>query len=172
MDKPELSATDVNAVLKELVPSHKGNLALLNYYARVGLVVPSGTTRLRGRRCYRFEEVVLLVWLFKMKTGGWPAHAFKPILSSLQRRLRHLVLPAKNYIAVGRGNRVKVCHLAEAGQEVEKLLKPSAEAGWFYPIGQLVDEVHAVSLQRPPKPSTAKPNPRKRPRRRKKYVTA
>ncbi len=154
MEKLELSATDVKAVLQDLLPSHTRTLALLNYYAREGLVVPSGRTRLKGRRQYRFEEVVLLVWLFKMKARGWPAHSFQPILFSLQRQLSQLAIPAKSYIAVGWGKQVKVCVWYEAGQEVAALVKPGTqiEAGWFYPIGQLVDEVHQLSLRRTTKP--------------------
>ncbi len=59
-----------------------------------------------------------------------------------------------SYIAVGWGKQVKVCAWYEAGQEVAALVKPGTqiEAGWFYPIGQLVDEVHQLSLRRTTKP--------------------
>jgi hypothetical protein len=143
LDK-EFSAKEVQGVLRALTGNtEKIGLALLNYYSRTELVVPSGGTRQRGRSKYSYADVVLLSWLFRLKQQGLAVNRFRRGIAYLRKRLPKLHQNPKDMLLITDGDQLFLKHRVEDREGILEVLtgQYAGQYRWAYPIGSLIEEV-------------------------------
>lgn len=140
----EYSAKQVQSILRELTGSNeKIGLALLNYYSRTDLVVPSGQTRQRGRAKYSYADVVLLSWLFRLKQQGLAVNRFRRGIAYLRKRLPKLNQNPKDMMLITDGEQLFLKHRVDDREGILEVLTGewAGQYRWAYPIGSLIEEV-------------------------------
>lgn len=143
----EFTAKQVQSILRTLTGNiDKVGLALLNYYARTGLVMPSGKTCQRGRSKYTYGDIVLLTWLFRIKKEGLPVNRFRRGLAYLRKRLPRLYQNPTDMILLTDGRQLFIKNKKDDKNDIaEALTGPSAgQYVWAYSIGSLIEEVEKV----------------------------
>ena len=143
----EFTAKDVQAILRSLTGNTEQiGLALLNYYARTDLVPATGRAKHRGRVKYSYADVVLLVWLFRMKKEGLPVNRFRRGIAYLRKRLPKLYESPKDMLMLTDGKQLFLNHRVLDREDIAEVLT-GTRAGqyvWAYSIGSLIEEVDRV----------------------------
>ena len=143
----EFTAKEVQSLLRALTGNkEKIGLALLNYYARTDLVPATGGSSQRGRQKYCYADVVLLSWLFRMKSEGLPVNRFRRGIAYLRRRLPRLYQNPKDMIMLTDGKNLYLKHRVLDKSDIAEVMTGS-RAGqyvWAYSIGSLIEEVDRV----------------------------
>lgn len=140
----EFSAKEVQGVLRALTGNtERIGLALLNYYSRTDLVVPSGASRQRGRSKYSYADVVLLSWLFRLKQQGLAVNRFRRGIAYLRKRLPKLHQNPKDMLLITDGDQLFLKHRVEDREGILEVLtgQYAGQYRWAYPIGSLIEEV-------------------------------
>lgn len=143
----EFTAKDVQAILRAITGhQEKIGLALLNYYARTGLVQASGKGVSRGRSMYSYPDVVLLCWLFRMKQEGLPVVRFRKGLDYLRKRVNQLDKNPEDMVLVTDGKQLFLLHRHEDKVEIAEALtgRRAGQYVWAYAIGSLIEEVREI----------------------------
>ena len=143
----EFTAKDVQAILRSLTGNTEQiGLALLNYYARTDLVPATGRAKHRGRTKYSYADVVLLVWLFRMKREGLPVNRFRRGIAYLRKRLPKLYESPKDMLMLTDGKQLFLKHRVLDRDDIAEVLT-GTRAGqyvWAYSIGSLIEEIDRV----------------------------
>ncbi|MFN8391889.1 MAG: hypothetical protein U0136_16485 [Bdellovibrionota bacterium] len=143
----EFTAKEVQSILRSLTGNtERIGLALLNYYSRTDLVTASGRSKQRGRPKYSYADVVLLCWLFRMKSEGLPVNRFRRGIAYLRKRLPKLYQHPKDMMLLTDGKQLFLKHrVVDRDDIAEALTGPRAgQYVWAYSIGSLIEEVDKV----------------------------
>lgn len=143
----EFTAKQVQAILRSLTGDvEKIGLALLNYYARTNLVPPSGKTLSRGRVKYSYSDLILLCWLFRMKSEGLPVNRFRRGIDYLRKKLPRLYKNPNDMVMLTDGRQLFIKHrIQDKGQIAEVLTgKRAGQYVWAFAIGSLIEEVDRI----------------------------
>jgi hypothetical protein len=143
----EFTAKEVQSILRSLTGNtERIGLALLNYYARTDLVSASGRSKQRGRPKYSYADVVLLCWLFRMKSEGLPVNRFRRGIAYLRKRLPKLYQNPKDMMLLTDGKQLFLKNrVIDRNDIAEALTGPRAgQYVWAYSIGSLIEEVDRV----------------------------
>lgn len=143
----EYTAKEVQSILRQLTGNQeKIGLALLNYYARTDLVAASGRTKQRGRNRYTYADVVLLCWLFRMKSEGLPVNRFRRGIAYLRKRLPKLYSNPKDMILLTDGKNLYLKHRVDDRDDIAEVVTGyrAGQYVWAYSIGSLIEEVDKV----------------------------
>ncbi len=143
----EFTAKDVQAILRRLTGGvEKIGLALLNYYARTNLVPTTGKSKSRGRRKYAYSDLILLCWLFRMKSEGLPVNRFRRGIDYLRKHLPRLHKNPADMVLLTDGRHLFIKHRVDDKGEIAEVLtgKKAGQYVWAYAIGSLIQEVDRI----------------------------
>lgn len=143
----EFTAKQVQAILRILTGGvEKIGLALLNYYARTDLVPCNGKSLCRGRAKYSYSDLVLLCWLFRMKSEGLPVSRFRQGIDYLRAKMPKLYKNPVDMVLVTDGKQLFIKHrIQDRGQIAEVLTgRKAGQYVWAYAIGSLIEEINKV----------------------------
>jgi hypothetical protein len=143
----EFTAKDTQNILRRLTNGEeKIGLALLNYYARTNLVPTTGKETSRGRAKYSYPDVILLCWLFRMKSEGLPVNRFRRGIDYLRKKMPKLQKNPQDMILLTDGKQLFLKHRIEDKGEIAEALtgKKAGQYVWAYAIGSLIEEVQKI----------------------------
>lgn len=140
----EFTAKEVQGILRNVTGGEeKIGLALLNYYARTNLVPTTGKTKNRGRKKYSYPDLILLCWLFRMKSEGLPVNRFRRGIDYLRKHLPRLHKNPADMVLLTDGRHLFIKHRVDEKGEIAEVLtgKKAGQYVWAYAIGSLIQEV-------------------------------
>ncbi len=143
----EFTAKEVQRILRAVTnDGEQVGLALLNYYARTDLVPTTGRSQARGRQRYSYPDVILLCWLFRMKSEGLPVIRFRKGLEYLRKHMPKLYKNPQDMVLLTDGKQLFIKHrVQDRGQIAEALTgKKAGQYVWAYAIGNLIEEVNRI----------------------------
>jgi hypothetical protein len=143
----EFTAKDTQNILRRLTNGEeKIGLALLNYYARTNLVPTTGKETSRGRAKYSYPDVILLCWLFRMKSEGLPVNRFRRGIDYLRKKMPKLQKNPQDMILLTDGKQLFLKHRIDDKGEIAEALtgKKAGQYVWAYAIGSLIEEVQKI----------------------------
>ena len=149
----EFTAKEVQRILRAVTGNTEQiGLALLNYYARTNLVPTSGQTESRGRQKYSYPDVILLCWLFRMKSEGLPVNRFRRGIEYLRKHMPRLYKSPQDMVLLTDGKQLFIKHrIQDKGQIAEVLTgRKAGQYVWAYAIGSLIEEVNRIIDNQPP----------------------
>jgi DNA-binding transcriptional MerR regulator len=147
----EFTAKDVQGILRSLTGgAEKIGLALLNYYARTNLVPATGKNKSRGRKKYTYSDLILLCWLFRMKSEGLPVNRFRRGIDYLRKRMPKLHKSPTDMILLTDGKQLFLKHRIQDKGEIAEALtgRKAGQYCWAYAIGSLIEEVDRIIDER------------------------
>ena len=143
----EFTAKDTQNILRRITNGEERiGLALLNYYARTNLVPTTGKEISRGRAKYSYADVILLCWLFRMKSEGLPVNRFRRGIDYLRKKMPKLNKNFADMVLLTDGKQLFLKHRVEDKGEIAEALtgKKAGQYVWAYAIGSLIEEVHRI----------------------------
>jgi hypothetical protein len=143
----EFTAKDAQNILRRITNGEERiGLALLNYYARTNLVPTTGKETARGRSKYSYADIILLCWLFRMKSEGLPVNRFRRGIDYLRKKIPKLNKSFADMMLLTDGKQLFLKHRVEDKGEIAEALtgKKAGQYVWAYAIGSLIEEVHRI----------------------------
>ncbi len=146
----EFTAKEVQSILRSLTGNtEKIGLALLNYYARTSLVPCSGQSFSRGRNKYTYSDLILLCWLFRMKSEGLPVNRFREGIDYLRKRMPKLITNPGDMMLLTDGRNLFLKHRIEDKDSIAEVITGGrmGQYVWAYAIGSLIEEIEKIVEQ-------------------------
>lgn len=148
IDTFEFTATEVRIILQDLFPARKLVLSQLTFFNQSGVCTPSGEKVIRGRKCYRVQDLLPIALVLALKEQGIPNKNVALVPSLVKEHSEFIFLLEDSCQISGTGDYV---HLAlpgsqEKDQALEHFLSGSSmDIFWSYDVGSLAKEICRVT---------------------------
>ena len=153
MEKVEYTAIEIRKCLQRLFPTRKLVLSQFTFFNQIGVAKATGENIKRGRRCYRFSDVLSIAAVIALKEAGIPLKNIVNVPSLIQENahkvLTQQVLAAKTFCKLCGFKNTVVLKLPDDSQTsnlaIDNFLNSSYGQGtslfWSFDLGLLARQL-------------------------------